>query len=138
MTYQNARPIEMDRYYAVDDIFCRGDTSRMSWTVEVTEQFERWWEQLTEEETDFYRRNDPVLEAQGLALGEPYATAVAGSAVTICVNFACRTPNGPFACCTCRSSSKCCPVTHGDNEGLCRIHRPPAEIEQPKSSIPNS
>ena len=51
------------------------------WTVEVTEEFERWWDQLTEDERISIDGMIRVLEAQGPLLGHPYAFAVAGSRV---------------------------------------------------------
>lgn len=103
----------------------------MSWTVEVTGQFERWWEQLTEEERISIDGMIRVLEAQGLALGEPYASAVAGSAVTHLHQL--RVPHAERAICVLYVPDPAVNVvllltgtTRGSTETIC----PPAEIEQ--------
>ena len=51
----------------------------MEWLVEFTEEFETWWETLTEDVQD--RINDSVrlLEERGPKLGRPYADVVKGS-----------------------------------------------------------
>jgi hypothetical protein len=51
------------------------------WTIEVTEEFERWWDLLTEEERISIDGMIRVLEAQGSLLGDPYAVPVAGSRI---------------------------------------------------------
>ena len=51
----------------------------MEWTVEYTDEFEVWWETLSEDAQD--RINDCVrlLEERGPKLGRPYADAVKDS-----------------------------------------------------------
>lgn len=51
----------------------------MSWTVEVTFEFEAWWDGLTEEERVSIDGMIHVLEAHGPSLGQPYSNAVSGS-----------------------------------------------------------
>jgi hypothetical protein len=65
--------------YAVDDIFCRGHTAPVAWTVEVTDEFETWWDQLTEDERISLDGMIRVLEAHGPSLGSPYNMNVPGS-----------------------------------------------------------
>jgi hypothetical protein len=51
----------------------------LQWTVEITEQFERWWEALSEEERVSVDGMIRVIEARGPALGPPYAFETPGS-----------------------------------------------------------
>ena len=51
----------------------------MPWTVEVTDQFESWWDLLTEDERISVDGMIRVLEAQGPSLGPPYSTELAQS-----------------------------------------------------------
>ena len=49
------------------------------WTVEVTGEFETWWDGLTEEERVSIDGMIHVLEAHGPSLGPPYSVPVGGS-----------------------------------------------------------
>jgi hypothetical protein len=60
--------------YSVEAILCR-----VNWTVEVTLEFEAWWEGLSEEERVSIDGMIHVLEAHGPSLGSPYSIPVAGS-----------------------------------------------------------
>jgi hypothetical protein len=51
----------------------------VSWTVDVTHEFETWWDALTEEERVSIDGMIHLLELHGPALGPPYSGAVAGS-----------------------------------------------------------
>ena len=51
----------------------------MSWTVEVTDEFETWWDQLTEDERVSLDGMIRVLEAHGPSLGPSYNMGVPGS-----------------------------------------------------------
>jgi hypothetical protein len=51
----------------------------VEWTVEVTDQFEAWWDLLTEEERVSIDGMIHVLEAHGPSLGPPYSVGVSGS-----------------------------------------------------------
>jgi len=51
----------------------------VSWTVEVTDEFETWWDQLTEDERVSLDGMIRVLETHGPALGPPYNTDVSRS-----------------------------------------------------------
>jgi hypothetical protein len=51
----------------------------VSWVVEVTDQFERWWDERTEEERISIDGMIHVLEAHGPALGSPYSLGTVGS-----------------------------------------------------------
>jgi hypothetical protein len=44
----------------------------VSWTVEVTDEFETWWDALTEDERVSLDGMIRVLEAHGPSLGSPY------------------------------------------------------------------
>ncbi len=52
------------------------------WTVEVTDEFEGWWDQLTEDERVSIDGMIRVIETQGPVLGHPYDFAVRGSQIT--------------------------------------------------------
>jgi hypothetical protein len=51
----------------------------VAWTVEVTSEFEEWWNELSQEERISLDGMIRVLEEQGPALGPPYSVEVAGS-----------------------------------------------------------
>jgi hypothetical protein len=51
----------------------------VAWTVEVTDQFESWWHQLTEDERISVDGMIRVLEAQGPGMGAPYSIELAAS-----------------------------------------------------------
>src|SRR5215210_3503275 len=53
--------------------------TRVSWAVEVTVQFERWWDGLTEDERVSIDGMIRVLERRGPVLGAPYSTQATGS-----------------------------------------------------------
>jgi hypothetical protein len=52
---------------------------RVAWTVEVTSQFESWWDRLTEDERVSIDGTIHVLEAHGPSLGAPYSVPVTTS-----------------------------------------------------------
>lgn len=66
-------------HYAVDDIFCPGHTADVTWAVEVTEEFEAWWNQLSDDHRVSIDGMIRVLEAHGPSLGHPYSSDVRGS-----------------------------------------------------------
>lgn len=67
-------------HYAVDRICCRDHTTaRMAWTVEVTHEFEQWWDTLIEDERVSIDGMIRVLESHGPSLGPPYSIRTAGS-----------------------------------------------------------
>lgn len=51
----------------------------MAWTVEVTDEFEAWWDGLSEEERVSIDGMIRVLETHGPTLGAPYSPDEAGS-----------------------------------------------------------
>ncbi len=51
----------------------------MASEVEYTDEFERWWSELSEEEQDSVDASVYLLEAKGVALGHPYSSEVKGS-----------------------------------------------------------
>ena len=53
-----------------------GILGRVPWTVEVTSQFESWWDGLTEDERVSIDGMIHVLEAHGPSLGAPYSVPV--------------------------------------------------------------
>ena len=60
--------------YSVEDIL-----RTVPWTVEVTQQFESWWDALSEEERVSIDGMIHVLEAHGASLGAPFSGPVATS-----------------------------------------------------------
>jgi hypothetical protein len=51
----------------------------VAWTVEVTDQFEAWWDHLSEDERVSIDGMIHVLEAHGPLLDAPYSIETAGS-----------------------------------------------------------
>lgn len=51
----------------------------MKWTVEVTREFETWWDGLSEEERVSIDGMIHVLEAHGPSLGAPYSIPIDSS-----------------------------------------------------------
>ena len=51
----------------------------MAWTVEVTDNFEAWWDGLGDEERISVDGMIRVLETHGPSLGAPYSVELAGS-----------------------------------------------------------
>jgi hypothetical protein len=51
----------------------------MAWDVEYTDEFESWWESLTEGEQEDVAATVALLEAKGPQLPFPYSSAIHGS-----------------------------------------------------------
>ena len=51
----------------------------MSWEVEFTDEFEAWWETLSEEEQDAIDAAIELVEERGPALGRPLADTITQS-----------------------------------------------------------
>ena len=51
----------------------------MSWEIEITDQFESWWETLTIEEQLKITAIVEILEERGTNLGHPYSSEIKGS-----------------------------------------------------------
>ncbi|MBN1554104.1 MAG: type II toxin-antitoxin system RelE/ParE family toxin [Phycisphaerae bacterium] len=51
----------------------------MMWEVEFTDEYERWWQRLTEEEHESILIGIKLLREMGPLLGRPYADTVNGS-----------------------------------------------------------
>lgn len=51
----------------------------MSCEVEYTDEFERWWDELSEAEQDSVAAYVGLLEAEGSHLGFPYSSGLRGS-----------------------------------------------------------
>ena len=51
----------------------------MPWELLVTEEFERWWDALTEEHQDALTARIAVLRDHGPAVGRPTVDTIAGS-----------------------------------------------------------
>ncbi len=54
----------------------------MAWTIEITREFESWWEGLNEDERVSIDGMIHVLEAHDPSLGVPFSVPVAGSHYT--------------------------------------------------------
>lgn len=48
----------------------------MAWAVEYTDEFETWWDGLTEDEQDSVAFGVRLLEERGVALDHPYSSKV--------------------------------------------------------------
>ena len=51
----------------------------MNWEVEYTDEFEQWWEHLTESEQVAVAASVGLLEAHGPALGFPHSSGIGSS-----------------------------------------------------------
>ena len=51
----------------------------MTWQVEFTDEFEAWWDTLTEDEQASVTSSVELLEARGPALGFPHSSGIHGS-----------------------------------------------------------
>lgn len=51
----------------------------MTWEVEVTNEFEEWWDQLDEDEQVSINATEELLEEHGPRLGFPYSLEIRGS-----------------------------------------------------------
>ena len=51
----------------------------MKWEIEYTDEFERWWETLTEEEQESITVSVSLLEVMGPNLPRPHSDTVKGS-----------------------------------------------------------
>jgi hypothetical protein len=63
----------------IDLIFLGGYSHLMSWEVEYTDEFERWWEALTDDEQVSVAAVVGILEDEGPHLGFPYSSGIASS-----------------------------------------------------------
>lgn len=72
----------------------------MSWDVEYTDEFEAWWEGLSEQEQVSLAASVALLEERGPSLGHPPTAVVSMVLATgTCVNCARSTAGGRFARC---------------------------------------
>ena len=69
----------------------------MPWTVEVTEEFERWWDRVTEDERVSVDGMIRVLEEQGPSVGPPYNEQLVQ--VESAALYQLRVPHRPKAIC---------------------------------------
>ena len=69
----------------------------MVWTVEVTDQFEAWWDALSEDERVSIDGMIRVLESHGPALAPPFSTVGGGSTYAEVREL--RVPHGAGAIC---------------------------------------
>lgn len=51
----------------------------MSWDVEYTDEFEAWWEGLSEQEQVSLAASVALLEERGPSLGHPHSSGINGS-----------------------------------------------------------
>jgi hypothetical protein len=51
----------------------------MAWEVELTDEFEAWWDDLTEAAQDAIDRSVHLLEARGPSLPHPHSSGIKGS-----------------------------------------------------------
>lgn len=51
----------------------------MNWEVEYTDEFEEWWESLSESEQEDVSASVQLLEERGPNLGFPHSSGISGS-----------------------------------------------------------
>jgi hypothetical protein len=56
------------RKHSVDGIFCEAYTFSVTWEVEFTDEFEEWWNSLTEDEQESVDFGVRLLEERGVSL----------------------------------------------------------------------
>lgn len=64
---------------SIDKIFQRRNTFVVSWDVEYTDEFENWWNNLSEPEQVFVAASVGLLEARGPHLPFPHSSGINGS-----------------------------------------------------------
>jgi len=64
--------------HSIDGIFTRGYIS-VTWEVEFTDEFGRWWSGLSEGEQEAVAASVRLLEVRGPELGFPHSSAIAAS-----------------------------------------------------------
>ncbi len=73
----------------------------MAWDVEYTDEFETWWESLTETEQEDVDAYVQRLEARGPNLPYPHSSGINGSRHTaICASCAFKATENRFECST--------------------------------------
>jgi len=65
--------------YSLDRIFFQQNNLGMAWEIEVSDEFRRWYERLTDDEQDSITFGAELLAAKGPALGRPYVDTVKAS-----------------------------------------------------------
>jgi hypothetical protein len=65
--------------FSFELIFLIGYILWVEWLVEFTDEFELWWNSLSEEEQEDVRSSVKVLQQRGPSLGRPHVDSVAGS-----------------------------------------------------------
>jgi hypothetical protein len=60
-------------------MFFRGYISSMSWDVEYTDEFGRWWADLSGGEQESVAASVRLLEERGPTLGFPHSSKIFGS-----------------------------------------------------------
>ena len=64
---------------SIDILFHRWYIPYMEWAVEFTDEFERWWNALSEDEQDSVDQMVRLLQARGPSLGRPHADLIHSS-----------------------------------------------------------
>ncbi len=78
----------------------------MTWDVEYTDEFGKWWQRLTEKQRDDITATTEMLMELGPKLGFPHSSGIEGSRHAVCANFAFNLAANPFGSFT--------PLTRGD------------------------
>src|SRR5580692_10144971 len=68
---QELRPIDM--------VFHSCYIPSMEWDIEFTDEFERWWNDLSEDEQDSVDQMVRLLQMRGPSLGRPHANLIQSS-----------------------------------------------------------
>jgi hypothetical protein len=66
-------------YYSLDRLFLIWNTPSMAWAVEVTGQFETWWNALSEDAQVEISAKVELLQERGPTLPRPHADVIATS-----------------------------------------------------------
>jgi hypothetical protein len=68
-----------DLHHSLDGIFHAGYILFVTWEIEYTDAFGRWWVELTEDEQVSLAASVGLLEERGPGLGFPHSSGISGS-----------------------------------------------------------
>jgi len=66
-------------YNSLDGIFLTDHTTEVAWKVEFTDEFETWWDSLSEGEQEEISAKVDLLEERGPTLSRPHADVIVSS-----------------------------------------------------------
>jgi hypothetical protein len=65
--------------YSIDRLFLVWNNNNISWEVELTDEFETWWNDLSQEEQEEIAAKVELLEERGPTLPRPHADVIKSS-----------------------------------------------------------